>query len=88
MSTSGGFRKPTIDKQGLCMGSVNLLVVRKNRTNLHVSLDIHHQQRVPLPGAISPLVMIMFMAETVVTGITLSAVLCILFYRYYVSRQI
>ena len=58
-----------------------------NRTHLHVSLDIHHQQRVPLPGTISPLVMKMFMAKTVVTGITLGAGICILFYMYYVSRQ-
>ena len=58
-----------------------------NRTHLHVSLDIHHHQRVPLPGTISPLVMIMFMAKTVVKAITLGAEICILLYRYYISRQ-
>ena len=58
-----------------------------NRTHLHVSLDIHHQQHVPLQGTITPLVIIIFMAKTVVTGIKLGAGICISFYRYYVSRQ-
>ena len=58
-----------------------------NMTHLHVFLDIHHQQHVPLRRTINPLVMIIFMAETEVMGITLGAVISILFYRYYVSRQ-
>ena len=40
-----------------------------NRTHLHMSLNIHHQQRVSLPETIFLLMMIMFMAKSVLTRI-------------------
>jgi len=40
-----------------------------NRTHLHMSLDIHHQQQVSLPETIFLLMMIMFMAKTILTRI-------------------